>query len=196
MKVLFFTDVHGSMSAVKKLEKKAKKADILVCAGDISIFEHDIDQLIKRFSKLGKKILIVHGNHESSETIRDICSTNKNLIFLHKNTYVQDGIFFFGYGGGGFSYTDKVFTKFAKSAVKEMKNADKTVLVTHAPPYGTKIDTIIDSHCGNKSIRNFIKKYHPDYAISGHLHENNGKEDKDGKTRIINPGPYGKIISL
>ena len=66
--------------------------------------------------------------------------------------------------------------------------------MTHAPPHNTKLDKIIDGHCGNKSIRSFITKSKPDIAFSGHIHENNGKEDKIGKTRVINPGPYGKIV--
>src|SRR3989338_4277221 len=33
-------------------------------------------------------------------------------------------------------------------------------------------------------------------VISDHLHENAGKEDKIGKTKVINPGPFGKILHL
>ena len=36
----------------------------------------------------------------------------------------------------------------------------------------------------------------PDLVISGHLHETAGKEDKIGKTRLINPGPFGKILDV
>ena len=50
--------------------------------------------------------------------------------------------------------------------------------------------------CGDKSIKNFIKKIYPDLVISGHLHENAGKEDKIKNTKLINPGPYGKIITI
>ncbi|MBS3097214.1 hypothetical protein J4209_00295 [Candidatus Woesearchaeota archaeon] len=45
-------------------------------------------------------------------------------------------------------------------------------------------------------IKTFILKVKPDLAISGHLHENAGKEDKIGKTKIVNPGPFGKIINF
>ena len=54
----------------------------------------------------------------------------------------------------------------------------------------------MDEHCGNKDIRKFIDKIKPDLVISGHLHENAGKEDKIGKSRILNPGPTGMLINL
>ena len=103
-----------------------------------------------------------------------------------------------GYGGGGFSMVDKEFEKISKKFEKEIKkNKDKKViLVTHAPPYKTNIDRIIEDPCGNKSIKNFILKVKPNLVIAGHIHECAGKEDKVGKTEVMNPGPYGKITIL
>ncbi|MBW3023162.1 metallophosphoesterase, partial [Candidatus Woesearchaeota archaeon] len=39
MKILAFADPHASLPALKEVEKKAKDADVILCAGDISIFE-------------------------------------------------------------------------------------------------------------------------------------------------------------
>lgn len=72
----------------------------------------------------------------------------------------------------------------------------KIILVTHAPPYKTRLDKLAGEHCGNKSIRNFIEKSRSDLVICGHLHENFGREDKIKRTRIINPGHFGKVISI
>ena len=70
MKLLAFTDIHGSLTALKRIEQKIKseKPDLLVCAGDISIFEHGIVGILKKLNKLNKKIIIVHGNHEDAST--------------------------------------------------------------------------------------------------------------------------------
>ena len=45
MKILAFVDLHGSLNALKRLSKqiKSKKPDIIVCAGDISIFENNLE---------------------------------------------------------------------------------------------------------------------------------------------------------
>ena len=50
MKILAFTDLHHSMAAIKKLKSKIKtqKPDILVCAGDISIFEQGLNDMAKK----------------------------------------------------------------------------------------------------------------------------------------------------
>ena len=72
----------------------------------------------------------------------------------------------------------------------------QTILVTHQPPYKTALDPIYGEHVGSTSIRKFIKEHQPDYCITGHIHENEGKTDKLGKTIIVNPGPAGKIIEI
>jgi len=85
--------------------------------------------------------------------------------------------------------------KFSVKTIKKNKGK-KIILVTHAPPYRTNLDNIEGDSCGNKAIRNFIDKVKPDLVISGHLHENAGKGDKIKNTRLINPGPFGKIIVI
>lgn len=192
MKILAFVDMHGNLSALKQIEAKAKEADLVICAGDFTVFEQFIDIIMKRFSKIKKPVLIIHGNHESASVVKAYCSLYKNLIFLHKKSVSIKNYTFIGYGGGGFTAIDKGFEKWAnKIKIKDKK----VILVTHAPPYNTKIDTINKEPCGNKSIRRFIEKAKPILAVSGHLHECKG-QDKLNKTLLINPGPSGKIITI
>ena len=200
MKILAFTDLHLSSYAFKKIKSKVKKQnpDLLICAGDISIFEQGLDFILNKFNKLKKKTLIIHGNHETEKVLRKLCSKYKNLIFIHKKKYRQNNHVFLGYGGGGFSLTDSGFYKTGKkfSKIIRKNRGKKIILITHASPYKTKLDLIVGSHCGNKTLRNFIIKNKIDLHICGHLHENFGKKDKIRKTEIINPGPYGKIIRI
>ena len=201
MKILAFTDIHGSLLALRRIEQKVKaqKPDLLICAGDISIFEHGIVGIMRRLNKLNKKIIIVHGNHEDASTFRRCSNLFKNIIFIHKNYFTKNSTLFLGYGGGGFSVVDREFDKISKTKFKKIINGNKDkkiILVTHAPPYRTKLDKLIQGHCGNKSIRNFVEKNKIDLLICGHLHENFGKEDRIKKTKVINPGPFGKIIKV
>ncbi len=201
MKILAFTDTHGSSLALKRIghKVKAQNPDLLVCAGDISIFERGIIAVVKRLNKLNKKIIIVHGNHEDSTTFLKCAKIFKNIIFVHKNYFIEGNVLFLGFGGGGFSAVDKGFEKTAENKFKKIikDNKDKKIiLVTHAPPYKTWLDKIGGGHCGNKSIRHFVDKNKIDLLVCGHLHENFGKEDKIGSTKIINPGPYGKIVRI
>lgn len=201
MKILAFTDIHGSLLALRRIGQKVKtqKPDVLVCSGDISIFEHGVVGLIRKLNKLGKKIIIVHGNHEDEPTFIKLSNIFKNIIFIHRKYFIEDNVLFLGYGGGGFSITDKKFDNIAKTKFKKIIKSNKgkkIILVTHAPPYKTKLDKLVQGHCGSKSIRNFVEKSNIDLLICGHLHENFGKEDKIGKTKIMNPGPFGKIVEV
>lgn len=201
MKLLAFTDTHGSLTALRRIEHRAKSENpnLLVCAGDISIFEHGIAGIFRRLNNLNKKIIMVHGNHEDNATYIKYSRIFKNIVFIHKKQFIENNLLFLGYGGGGFSQTDREFEHLAKSKFNEIikNNKDKKIiLVTHAPPYGTKVDKLGRNHAGNKSIRKFIENNNIDLHICGHLHENFGKEDKIKNTRIINPGPFGKIIEV
>jgi Icc-related predicted phosphoesterase len=115
---------------------------------------------------------------------------------MHKELLETDGYVFMVYGGGGFSLKDPGFEKWSKEAMKKISEDKKIILVTHAPPYGTKIDLVLDQSAGSKSIRQFIKLVQPKIAISGHLHENAGLRDRIDKTKVINPGPWGLILTV
>ena len=201
MKLLAFSDIHGSLTAIKRIRQKIKSQnpDLLVCAGDISIFEHGIIGILRKLNKLHKKIIIVHGNHEDDSTFRKCQKIFKNIIFIHKNHHIENNLLFIGFGGGGFSQRDKEFENLANGKFKKIikENEDKKIiLLTHAPPFGTRLDRLGKNHVGNKSFADFIKKYKISLAISGHLHENFGKEDKINKTIVINPGAFGKILEI
>jgi len=83
-------------------------------------------------------------------------------------------------------------------ARKEKITKKKIILITHGPPYKTKLDYIdyLKEYVGCKSYTTFIKKYKPILALSGHIHETFGKKDKTGQTEIINPGANGMIIKI
>ncbi len=194
MKVLIFTDTHGSERALRELKQKAKGVDAVICAGDISIFEEGMTRLLSQLNKFKVPVFMIHGNHEDKGDLERACSRFKNIKFIHNKSISFDDIIFLGYGGGGFVKKDPVFEK-AMNKFKNLKGK-RFVLITHAPPYDTKLDELMEGHCGNISIRRFIEQFKPEVAVSGHIHENDGKTDYIGKTKVINPGYKGKIISL
>lgn len=198
MKILAFADVHGSTTAFNKIDTAIKKykPDILVCCGDVSIFEQHLDLIIKKIAAFGKQTLVLHGNHESAEIMKKLCARHENIIFMHKKIKEINEITFVGYGGGGFCQTDKEFEKFADAIENKIKGKT-AVLLTHGPPHKTKLDKISDEHVGCKSFRKFItKNNNVILAISGHIHETAGKQDRIGNALLINPGPWGRIIEL
>ena len=197
MKILAFSDVHGDLSTLEHIKKevKDKKIDYVVCAGDFTFFEQHIEFLTKKLSQLGTEVILIHGNHEDSEVVEILSKKYKNVHFIHKKVKKAGNYAFIGYGGGGFSLNDPEFVKTTSNLVKNLK--EKIILVTHAPPNGTKLDHLSRrGYVGNRDYSKFIKNNNVILAISGHLHENFNKEDKMGKARLINPGYKGKIITL
>ncbi|MAG38453.1 hypothetical protein CMO90_00010 [Candidatus Woesearchaeota archaeon] len=195
MKILAYTDHHGSPDELKEVAEKVKKADIIICAGDFTIFEHEVEFIMHQMNNLSKKTLLIHGNHEAEETTNLLSKHFKNIKFLHKKAYETNGYLFLGYGGGGFATIEPEFEEQSKEFKKLMKRK-KTILITHGPPYGTKLDIMGGGHVGNKSFTKFIKEAQPDLFICGHLHERFHTKDKIGKTILINPGPDGEIIEI
>ena len=198
MKLLAFGDIHANTPAIKHLASTIKKhqPDLLICHGDISIFENHLQTTLKKLALFKKQLLIIHGNHESEQQLSSACKRYPDITFLHKKIKTINNIVFIGYGGGGFSRTDPGFEQFIKK--NEQKIKDKNiVLITHGPPYTTKLDTLNNEHVGCQSYTAFIRK-HPTtvLALSGHIHENFGAQDTLGTTMLLNPGPYGKIIEL
>ncbi|MBC8501341.1 MAG: metallophosphoesterase family protein [DPANN group archaeon] len=195
MKILAFADHHGSPEDIKVIAKKAKDADIIVCVGDFTIFEHEIEYIMGQMNKLSKKVLLIHGNHEDEETVEFLSQHFKNVEFIHKKTFEIEDYIFVGFGGGGFATRDPEFEVWSNEIKKTIKDK-KVVLLTHGPPYGTKVDLLGMGYVGNKSFTKFIKKERPALVICGHLHETFNKRDKIGKTLVINPGPEGEIIEV
>jgi Icc-related predicted phosphoesterase len=202
MRILFFSDTHGINKWHEHILKQSKLVDLIVCAGDFTIFEENMRHILELFNSIHKPVLIIHGNHETATSIIREIHDLKNITFIHKEKYVFENLIFFGYGGGGFSSIEENFDRASDSFIKDLNKIEKNrekemkiILVTHAPPYNTKLDYLGD-HVGVINYREFIEKYQPIYAVSGHIHENFEIEDKIEKTILLNIGPRGKIIEF
>lgn len=200
MRLLVFTDTHGSIKAEDRIIKKAKrnKPDLMLCCGDFTIFMHEPDRFLKRMNEIGIPLFLIHGNHEDEEDIEIIAKKYHNITFLHNKAIRHKDVIVMGYGGDGFSLKDPAFKKVAKVFQKELfQHPDAIqVLLLHQPPHKSGIDLIYGEHAGNMTTKEFVEKHKVHVVFAGHLHENSGKEHKDTHTRYVNPGPYGKIITL
>jgi len=204
MKLLIFTDLHGSSKAFDKLVSKIKKGrpDAIICAGDLTIFGSGLKTLMKRFDAFGIPMFVIPGNHETEEELEIYSRDLKFIQSIHLRAVLFDSVLFIGCGGGGFTEQHAAFEQSEKdfaSSIKKIKiknQRHKVVLVVHQPPSNTRLDELYGYHVGSTSIRNFIETHHVDLCITGHIHEDEGKSDKIGKTKVINPGPEGQIIEI
>ncbi len=189
MKILAFTDTHGA--ALGHIMRKARDADVIVCAGDFTFFGKKTKAVLASMNRLGKKVLLIHGNHEEEKDVRKACEGLANLEFIHRKACMQGGYWFAGYGGGGFALRDAGLERF----MGRLEGKQNLVIVTHAPPYGTRLDLLWE-YRGSRSITDAIRRLRPILAISGHFHEHFGERDKIGGTVLLNPGPMGIILEV
>ena len=204
MKIYAFYDLHGDEDVFKKdLAKiKKEKPEIIVCGGDLTVFGSKLDHFLRELNQLKIPVLIVYGNHETNELMEKACKKYPYITNLHEKHFHQGKVVFFGYGGGGFALKNPKFEPVGKkfeaqlNKMKKMYEELKVVFFTHAPPHNTKLDQIHGSSAGCKTLRKFVQKFQPDLMLCGHLHENEGKKDKIGKTKIVNPGWKGMFFEL
>lgn len=194
MKILAFGDNHGNIKSLDKAIEKSKDVDLVVCVGDISNYGRNFEEGMNKLKKLNKPVLIIQGNHETREQINYF--SNKNIINLHKCSYELNDYVFFGYGGGGFGLRNKDFENVVTKFIKTVKKDSKVILITHGPPNNT-VDLVPGyGNVGCNSIRKFIEENEILLNICGHIHDTFEESSKIGKTLVVNPGPFGKIIEI
>jgi Icc-related predicted phosphoesterase len=198
MKLLVFSDLHASLTGLRKLQELVKREspDFLVNLGDFTVFEQNIEETCKQLAKLHKRQLVLHGNHEDSETVAHICKRH-GWTFMHKNLLAIGDTLFVGWGGEGFVHDLPEFVKWIMKHRSTIQKAKRVVLLTHQPPYGTVLDHLWGDHVGNRSFTTFLKNHsNVVLAASGHIHETAGKTGKVNKATLVNPGPYGKMVNV
>ncbi|MFH0832016.1 MAG: metallophosphoesterase [archaeon] len=203
MNLLVFADVHGDIGGIKKIISIAakEKASAMVCAGDLTFFGSNLEQIAKKFQS-NIPLVLIPGNHELPQDIKNLARKFKFIKDIHNSAFEIDSCTILGLGGSKitpfstpFEMDDKKIAALLEKFNKKGK-FKKTVLVVHEPPFNTTLDIIEGAHRGSAAIRKFIEEHQPDYCICGHFHENAGKKDAIGRTIVINPGASGKIIKI
>jgi len=199
-KVLAIGDIHGDTGLVKKLAEKAKKenVDLIILAGDLTMWEGETNNLVGPLVKLKKPVLLLHGNHESVATIDFLSEMyGPHAKNLHGYSFLSKDLGVFGCGGGDFGISplsEKEFFETLKKAHKGIEKAKKTIMVTHTHPHKSKSE--FSGFKGSEGIRKAIEKFHPDIFINAHIHEAGGLMEKIGKTHVINVARSPTIFEI
>lgn len=198
-KILTASDIHGNKRTIERLAKKAEeeKVDLIILAGDLTLWDMEAKGLISPFAKLKKPILVIPGNHDSPELVEFLSQKYPQTKNLHGYSISVNGLGIFGVGGANFgntSLTEEEFFNKLEKAHNKIKDSKKKLMVTHMHPYRSKAE--FSGIKGSKGIRRAIKEFSPDIAISGHIHEAEGLEEKIYKTKFYSIGRKGKIIEL
>ncbi len=196
MEIICTADFHGDTSNFDRL--KRENANLLVIAGDLTDFggQDDARKIIELLKGAAKHIIAVQGNCDRPGVLTYLKDNN---LSVHSSAKVEDNIGFFGLGGSNTTpfntpteFSDDEIWNFLNTGYDLIKDRKKKVMVSHAPPYNTKVDmTGSGLNVGSKSVKKFVESYQPDLVICGHIHEARG-DDRVGETLIINTGPLHK----
>ncbi len=203
MKILAAGDIHGDLKIVENLVKKAEKekVDLVLLNGDLTFLEESIEKIVGPFEKIGKKVLLLPGNHESLATIDFLTNKYYNAQNLHGKYFIMGDVGIFGVGGapevGPFSrFSESELYNLLKEGNKKIKNKKIKIMATHAHPKNSLIDDVSPILLGSLGIEKAIKRFKPDIALCSHVHEAWGIEETFGNTKLINVGREGKIIEV
>jgi Icc-related predicted phosphoesterase len=196
MKIISFGDIHEDFSNLIPLKDELENADLVIVTGDLTNFNgrKEAEKVIDEIMKYNENILAQLGNLDQPE-VNDYL-TEKG-INLHRNGFIRDDIGIFGVGGSNptpfntpTEFSEDEIETFLLDGIDKVKGAKFKIMVPHMPPKDTKLDIISAGvHVGSQSVRDFILKYKPDIALSGHIHEARGS-DKIENTVAFNAGMF------
>jgi len=197
MKLLCLSDIHGEEAGLRDiLPGAADGADAVVLAGDLTHLGGyaEAEALLAPLLSIGLPLLAVGGNMDREGVRRYIAEKE---IDIHGRGVMIGGVGFMGLGGGTpspfhspWELTDAEARPLLADGHADIADAGFKVLVSHAPPHGTKIDrSFAGMHVGSGAVREFIESGAVDLCICGHVHEAGG-EDTLGDTPCVNLRPF------
>ena len=196
MRLLAFSDIHRDLDQAREIASMAADADVVVAAGDFGSLHRGVEQLIDMLVVIEKPTVLVPGNNETDDELREACGGWRSSIVLHGSGCEIDGVSFWGLGGGipttpwpwSYDLTEEEAARALESCPDSLD-----VMVLHSPPHG-----YLDGSrsLGSTALLEAIERVQPRVAVCGHIHECAGGEASVGATRLFNLGPRARFIEV
>jgi Icc-related predicted phosphoesterase len=193
VRLLAFSDIHRDKRQAARLAERARDVEVVIAAGDFASIHRGLEELIDMLVVIETPTVVVPGNNETEEALREACAGWAAAKVLHGEGTEIDGVAFYGLGAGvpttpwdwSFDLTEE------EAAAKLAACPAGAVLVSHSPPKGC-----LDEGLGSDAVLEAIRDKRPRLVVCGHIHECNGQEATLGETRVVNAGPGGMLLEL
>ena len=206
MKILAISDLHAKENQRLYDYLEDNNIDLLIVSGDITNFgpPEFAEDFLNKVSDLGPTAVAIPGNCDTKDVLEKI--NKSKAICAHNDIIEYENLIIYGFGGSNptpfdtpFEFDDDVIYDHlkklfnSKKAInigkKEKESVGKVdILLTHAPPYDSKVDIIENgTHVGSEAVKKIIDEYQPRISICGHVHESVAL-DMVGNTVVVNPG--------
>lgn len=198
MRILAFSDLHCDLDQAGTLVDMSRQADLVIGAGDFASLHQGLAETIDALSSIETPTVVVPGNNETSDALREAVSGWDAATVLHGESADISGKTFFGLGGG-IPVTPWDWSFDVEEADAEAMLAglpQHAVLVVHSPPRGHCDEAGDGMSLGSRAILAAIEQKQPVLAVCGHIHESWGRTSRVGETEIVNLGPTGTYFDL
>jgi len=171
MMILAIADIHGSQYRLNILLDNIEKfsPDLVVVCGDITQFGPG-EVATNFLEQITVDTFAIPGNIDTPDVAEAIEKSKATNIVSKK--VEKNNISFVGVSESDISLI-------------ENRLDEKSVLVTHTPPYGLQDKVFIGMHAGNKNLRKLVDRYKPRLVLCGHIHEDPGYT-KTNNTVVVN----------
>jgi Icc-related predicted phosphoesterase len=198
MRLLAFSDLHTDLDQAERLADASASVDVVVGVGDFASIHSGLEDTIAALRPISKPAVLVPGNNETEDALREACDGWDSSIVLHGDGTEIDGVPFFGLGAGvpvtpwdwSFDLTE------AEAADKLAGCPEGCVLAVHSPPLGHVDTSSGGEHLGSEAVLETITTKRPRFALCGHIHEAWGERSRIGPTEIVNLGPAGAVLDV
>src|SRR5215467_10662817 len=100
MRILAFSDLHRNLDQGAKLVERSAEADVVIGAGDFANQHQGLDETIATLSAIETPTILVPGNNETIEALREAAAEWGAATVLHGESAEIEGAEFFGLGAG------------------------------------------------------------------------------------------------
>lgn len=198
MRILAFSDLHTDLEGAERLVGSSGEADLVLGAGDFASQHRGLEETINALAAIEAPALLVPGNNETEEALREASSGWESATVLHGESAEVGGLRFFGLGAGvpttpwdwSFDLSEE------DAAARLLACPEDAVLVLHSPPHGHCDRSAGGDHLGSRSIAEAIERSRPRLAVCGHIHEAWGERSRIGSTEVANLGPEGSFFDV
>ena len=198
MRLLAFSDLHADLQRTQQLVESSSPADVVLGVGDFASVHSGLEETIGILSAIEQPTVLVPGNNETEDALRDACNGWDSAIVLHGEGVEIGGVDFFGLGAGvPVTPWDWSFDLDEDEAAAMLASCpDGAVLAVHSPPRGHVDMSRGGEHLGSESVLRVIESKRPRLALCGHIHEAWGERSRIGTTAVINLGPDGTTLEV
>lgn len=197
MRLFAVSDIHGATEPIEAAAPELRAADWVVVAGDITRGKTRAEaaEILACIERSTTRILAVHGNWDRPE-VGDLLE--EKGYSLHGKGRILAGIGFFGLGGSSptpmktaTEYPEEEIDRLLRAGYEQVRQAARTVLVSHCPPRGVRDRTCIGLRGGSRAVSAFLRENPVPLCICGHIHEAAGSE-RFQETVVANAGSFKK----